>query len=211
MYISTILQVVVIGAGPAGCFAANEVARAGIRVTVLEKGSRGKDKACGDAFLPSAIVCLQRFGLNKHHLHKLGGISFDRVNLYGERGVIWKVSYRSERGWLLPRAAVDQAMRDKLGPNATVRYNTRAANVMADGGTLRVLTHGPRGEVEKINCDAVIIATGSCSSISGTLGIDGKPEIGASISSYVPIVRNKAPRFIFSSCYHPGYAWFFPL
>ena len=41
-------DLLVIGGGPAGAATAIRAARAGVNVTVFEKGTRGRDKVCGD-------------------------------------------------------------------------------------------------------------------------------------------------------------------
>ena len=45
-------DLLVIGGGPAGAATAIRAARAGVNVTVFEKGVRGRDKVCGDGLTP---------------------------------------------------------------------------------------------------------------------------------------------------------------
>jgi len=56
-------DVVVVGAGPAGCAAAILLARQGVRVTLLERMRRPQHKTCGDALLPDAQRALGNLGL----------------------------------------------------------------------------------------------------------------------------------------------------
>ena len=48
-------DLIVIGGGPAGAATAIRAARAGIKVTVFEKGIYGRDKVCGDGLTPRAV------------------------------------------------------------------------------------------------------------------------------------------------------------
>ncbi|MGX1481342.1 flavin-dependent dehydrogenase [Streptomyces griseus] len=48
-------QVIVVGAGPAGSAAALHLARAGVDVLLLEKGTFPRDKVCGDGLTPRGV------------------------------------------------------------------------------------------------------------------------------------------------------------
>jgi 2-polyprenyl-6-methoxyphenol hydroxylase-like FAD-dependent oxidoreductase len=78
-------RVVVVGAGPAGCAAALSLVRNGIRPVLVEKGPPGKDKACGDAWVPSAVEELRSLEIGKrevggnwHPFSRLDGYYADR-------------------------------------------------------------------------------------------------------------------------------------
>jgi flavin-dependent dehydrogenase len=57
------LDVAVVGGGPAGLAAAIACAERGARVLVLEKGEAPVDKACGEGLLPPAVNALERLGV----------------------------------------------------------------------------------------------------------------------------------------------------
>ena len=57
------LDVLVIGAGPAGSAAARSLALAGLRVQMMDAQPIGRDKVCGDGLIPDAHQALARLGL----------------------------------------------------------------------------------------------------------------------------------------------------
>jgi len=55
--------VLVVGAGPAGSIAALVLARAGVRVGVVDRSAFPRDKLCGDTLNPGALSILDRLGI----------------------------------------------------------------------------------------------------------------------------------------------------
>src|SRR5262249_2080730 len=55
-------DVIVAGAGPAGALTAGLLARAGVRVALLDKAAFPRDKACGEYTSPQTEVVLARAG-----------------------------------------------------------------------------------------------------------------------------------------------------
>ena len=56
-------DVVIIGAGPAGSSAAYFLARAGVKVLLLDKATFPRDKTCGDGLVPRALPILAEMGV----------------------------------------------------------------------------------------------------------------------------------------------------
>ena len=57
------IDVLVIGAGPAGAIAALTAARGGARVTLVDRERFPRDKLCGDTVNPGALAILRRLGV----------------------------------------------------------------------------------------------------------------------------------------------------
>jgi flavin-dependent dehydrogenase len=57
------LDVLIVGAGPAGSVAAAILARAGARVRIVDRAVFPRDKLCGDTVNPGTLATLSRLGL----------------------------------------------------------------------------------------------------------------------------------------------------
>ncbi|MFW6032813.1 MAG: FAD-dependent oxidoreductase, partial [Phycisphaeraceae bacterium] len=73
-------DVLVIGAGPAGSFAARQLARTGLDVTLAERSTFPREKACGCCLNELGLKVLRRAGLGDLPA-SLGGRALDEVYL----------------------------------------------------------------------------------------------------------------------------------
>ena len=60
-YLST--DVIIVGAGPAGCAAAIDLCRHDLNVIILDKAAFPRDKCCGDGLTTDALRILDELGL----------------------------------------------------------------------------------------------------------------------------------------------------
>ena len=103
----TTRDVVVAGAGPAGCVAALMLARAGARVLLLDRAKFPRDKLCGDTLNPGALAVLRRLNVNAAE----GGLPVDGMIVSGPGGVRVAARYPGGvQGRALTRRDLDAAL-----------------------------------------------------------------------------------------------------
>jgi geranylgeranyl reductase family protein len=208
----SIARVIIVGSGPAGCAAAYTLAKESINVTVFERGQPGKDKACGDALIPSATELLSLFGINQERIKALGGCRYNRVNLYIDNLLIGQSEYENKAGWVIPRAVIDQEIRNVTAEYASFLYETCVTDLTVEPwGSIKLSLRWKDGTSNQIECDAVILATGSTNRLSKKLGIDGKPRKAFAISMYVEMQQPDTLIFQFLDSCESGYRWIFPI
>ena len=68
------LDVLVVGAGPAGAIAALVLARAGARVRLVDRATFPRDKLCGDTVNPGTLARFTQLGLGSDIVRGLRGV-----------------------------------------------------------------------------------------------------------------------------------------
>ncbi len=84
-------DVLIVGAGPAGAVAATVLARAGVRVRLLDRAAFPRDKLCGDTINPGTLAILRRLGLAGGIEPR--GLPIDGMIVTGEGGVAVEARY----------------------------------------------------------------------------------------------------------------------
>ena len=77
-------DVVVVGAGPAGCAVAIHLARRGRSVMVVDRARSPERKACGEGLFPGGVEALRRLGVAAE---RCGGIALEGVRFVAGRAV----------------------------------------------------------------------------------------------------------------------------
>jgi flavin-dependent dehydrogenase len=79
------LDVLVVGAGPAGSATATLLARAGLSVLLVDRAAFPRDKACSEYMSPEAVRVLVRLGVAET-LEKAGAFPLEGMKVTGPRG-----------------------------------------------------------------------------------------------------------------------------
>jgi flavin-dependent dehydrogenase len=141
---------VIVGGGPAGAAAAITLARAGVRVTLIERSTEASDKVCGDFLGAEAIAMIEGLGV-----HPPAAPTINAVRLVHRNRTITTHLPFSARG--LSRRALDEALlRQARASGATVLRGHRVAAIEQDGESL-LLDCDSLGQVA---ADSVFLATG---------------------------------------------------
>lgn len=142
----------VLGGGPAGSAAAIALARAGARVTVIEREAGPREKVCGEFLGPDAARLLDGLGLS---LPALGALPIGRARLAaGGRDAGWALPFAA---WSLPRAVLDEALLARAAAlGARVLRGRTVVAAAQGGGAWRARLSDGGAETGR----AVLLATG---------------------------------------------------
>lgn len=207
-------DVVIIGGGPAGSAAAITAARAGLKVTVLEKGAHGRDKVCGDGLTPRAIGALDQLRIDHTVAHRIDGLRM--IAGKKQRELAWPSTSRfPAHGAVWPRHRFDNHLLDvAIASGADVRFESEALPIIEDG---RVV--GAKVGDDSYRAQLTILAAGAQGMAAKMLGAERDPDepFGLAIRAYAPTPRH-AERHL-EACLSlrdehgtavPGYGWMFP-
>ncbi len=214
-------SVLIVGGGPAGSAAAFWLARAGHEVMLVEKKEYPRDKTCGDALTPRAILQLQDMGFDfdLSEFHKIVGL-----RSYAGEDMIempWPDHSRFPNwGGMMRRRDLDlQVARLAEKEGVLIRENTTATPVIEEGRLTSVaLANG--GDEETMTPKVTIIADGSMNRFGRELGTARRKDypMGLAARGYYSSPRSDDP-FLESQldlrdstgATMPGYGWVFPL
>jgi len=165
-------EVLVLGAGPAGCTAAAVLARQGVRVLLVEKQKLPRSKVCGGCLSAGAVGLLESAGLTGIPAVSRG----PRIERFdpGVRGR--RIVIPAPGGRVVSREEFDlQLAEEAQRAGAEVRDGVRA-KVGGWDGEFRPVELSGGGRTERTNARVVLCAGG----LSGTLAVSDpglKPKI----------------------------------
>jgi len=172
-------EAVVVGAGPAGAVAATVLARAGVRVRLLDRAAFPRDKLCGDTLNGGTLAVLRRLDL----LSAIEGLGMriDGMIVSGDRGASVQGRYPGGLHGLsmtrrdLDAALVSQAIR--AGASFEPEVPVRSAIVDNERGMPRVtgVLIGAAGSAHVLPAPVVIAADGRRSTLAFGLGLAAHP------------------------------------
>ena len=201
-------DVVVVGGGPCGATAANELANRGRSVLLLDRA--GRIKPCGGAIPPRLI---QDFTIPDHLL--AARITCARMVAPSERSVDMPI----DGGFvgMIDRETFDEWLRDRAAANGATRQTGKFEKIERDeDGTAIVCFQPTEGPAARVRASVVIGADGAKSSVAGQC-IPGADAI-RHVFAYHEIVRAPKEGFDGERCdvYYQGrlspdfYGWVFP-
>jgi flavin-dependent dehydrogenase len=162
-------DVAVIGAGPAGTAAALLLARAGLRVTLVDKARFPRPKACGEGVMPSGVRVLERLGALgdvERAGRRFRGIRFVERSGRAAEGVF----PGGESGIVVRREELDALLIERARADARIRVveGRRAARPLFEAGRLAGFETAPAGQVR---AREFLVADGALSPAAESLGV----------------------------------------
>lgn len=206
-------DVVVVGAGPAGCAAAIHLRRRGVEVTVVDRATFPRDKFCGDGLTTAALRELAHLGLRRSAVE-----SWHEVREVSARGPYGRTAL-----FPLPPEGVFAAVAARLDLDAALLDLARdeGAKVLEGHGIEAIHQDGRSpvtvvaGGVE-LDAEWVVAADGMWSPTRKLLGVAEPGYLGEwhAFRQYWTGIDGLDPNrleILFEPDILPGYFWAFPM
>ncbi len=168
------MNILIVGAGPAGLTAGLELARRGVKATVIDKRAGGSTLSRAVGIVPMSLMLLEPSGVTPRLLDE--GIQMQAVKFYlGERPLatiplgVPNPRYGYGHILMLPQDQTEAALSDAFtGLGGTIRYDTEFKSLAQDSEAVAVTLSDGNTETY----DYVIGADGIQSSVRAALDLD---------------------------------------
>jgi geranylgeranyl reductase family protein len=205
-------DVLVVGAGPAGCLAAVELARQGVNVLVVERSPFPREKICGDGLLEDSLEVLESVGLDaavKEKAHPIHSILFVAPN-----GTECELEGNL---FTLPRHELDALLLEEAcsrGANFLGGV-TVSEPLVQDGTCVGAVGFDQEGHTISITARLVLLATGANARILRVFGVlINRNHSAIGVRGYFRLtetIDESSMVVIYDRRLLPGYGWMFPL
>jgi geranylgeranyl reductase family protein len=207
-------DVLVVGAGPAGSACAQQLARAGFKVLLVDQHEFPREKVCGDGLIPDAHTAFGRLGVHHEVMNAAKRASY--VGCVGPKGGRVDVPGRVA---VLQRAELDEILRRAaLRAGAQWLAPARFETPLTDAGGRTVI--GARlklggGEMHDVRATWVVLATGAVPQALMAAGVcERRTPSGIAMRGYVRnpamVGRITALEVVCHKALSKGYGWIFP-
>lgn len=200
-------DVIIIGAGPAGCFSATELKRKNYSVCIMEKEAKGHRKVCGDGLSMISMEVLRLMDFPVERIPKKGAFPIKRYYYYVDDELRQKEI--TKPAYCLARNFTDEIFQDYVVNDfdISICYSSAVKNIVRVRNGFFV---------NGVFAKKVIIAAGANAKITldglPFLSIDSNKPIGLScVLKGLEIERDGFFLFDYNQDYDGTYAWIFSL
>ena len=209
-------DLIIVGAGPAGCSAAIALAQSNLKVLLLDKDNFPRDKICGDAIPDWAFNDLEYVspGFRKEFLDQCKPHTFNRSSIITPNGRKLTMNW-TRPGYMLPRRQFDSYLLDKVVATGkiTLKQSCKVEDVISlpNENVLVKCSHS-----SEFTARIVIGADGPKSVVSKKLAAYTVKvnQFGSALRAYYSNanVEDETESMVFvEKKYRSGYFWIFPL
>ena len=210
------VDVLIVGAGPAGCAAAITLAQAGREVLLIDQHDFPRDKTCGDGLIPDSLLALKQLGV----LAAVKDLATPVKGLicHGPRG--GRLEIPAELA-VLPRKVLDNCLFERAqAVGARTLTRVRFVAPVKDASQRVIGARVQRNDLtQEIRANWTLLATGATTTALQACGhcTQNRPSAMA-LRAYVhnPSFVQENGRAIehlhisWHKSYAPGYGWIFP-
>ena len=201
----------VVGAGPAGSACAQQLARAGFQVLLVDQHEFPRDKVCGDGLIPDAITAFGRLGVSQQVMQAARRAT--HLACIAPRGGRVDVPGRVA---VLPRAELDDILRRAaLAAGARWLAPARFEAPLSDGQRVYGARLKCGDQIHEVRAQWVVLATGAVpQALIAADMCERRTPSGVALRGYVRnpamVGRITALEVLWHKQLSKGYGWIFP-
>ncbi len=210
-------DVIVVGAGPAGCAAAKILAQNGVQVLLVDRNAFPRSKVCGDGLTPSATHLLHQLEafrfLDEDQVQPIHAIRFVTPKLQSIE-IPFKSRYKGAGFLVVERSVLDAALLKSAQQSGAQFLKAEVVNLVRQQHQVKgVLVKTDQG-LQTLTAPLVIGADGASSVIARSLNVPKVPDRYRflAVRGYIKGFKVQVNRveFIWTKALKPGYFWIFP-
>jgi menaquinone-9 beta-reductase len=218
----TDVDVLVVGAGPAGAAAAHHLARHGVDVVAADRSTFPREKVCGDGLTPRGVRAIQNMGVDAT---APGFVRIDGLRVYGptvELNLPWpRLESMPDFGVVRTRHDLDHLLVQRAQKAGAMLWEGTDVEgpLVEDGWVVGARVRREDGSPEHVRARFVIASDGAASRFAGKAGVSRDPgrPLGVAARRYYRTPRPQ--QRYFESWFDiwdkgvilPGYGWIFPV
>jgi menaquinone-9 beta-reductase len=216
------VDVLIVGAGPAGAAAAHHLARRGVDVVCVDKARFPREKVCGDGLTPRGVRALQGMGVDPG---EPGYVRIEGLRVYGPTvrlNLPWpKLDAFPDYGVVRTRHDLDHILVQRaVKSGARLWEGTEATEPLVDDGwVVGARVQRADGRPETVRARYVLAADGAASRFAQKAGVRRVADrpLGVAARRYYRSPREQGSWFESwfdlweNGVILPGYGWIFPV